>query len=583
MLVRLALLGSSVGFLYGYDLGVVAATLPLLAAQAGLTASQLEAVAAHTRLGAAIGACLGARLVRRGPRAAAALCALAFGAGALLAASADHPSWWPLAAGRLLSGGAIGLSAVTAPLYLSDIAPPSLRGAVVALFELQLTVGVLAASLVCNVAQLPASAAWLAQRLPALALWRLLVLLPVVPSLLLLCAALCLPDPPSRLVARGQVDRAFSLLLRLHSFRRARAFGAPRGSTSEWAWGGTPTGRSRVSCAADESFSGYGAERLLRFTSGSTSLGSFTALPLSTSHQNLRTQEAIAFSAQRHLDAIVAAHTISSARTRRPSLSQLLFGRERRAARLALALAVCNHANGVATVSLYLGTILTRRFGMGGSAAGALSCAVLFVKVLAVVAATLVVDRVGRRRLLLLGSLTTAAGLALVAVAISISSPWLTILFVGLTTTCYAGSMAPVFYILLAELFSDDVRILATVAATSVTFATGAVADSVFLSLCAVVGYEGTLASFAAVSILGGGIVLRFLPETKGLSRLAILRVMASDQVVPTSEHAAPDGRATLQTELSAEEVVGSQLAEQDPDETALLGMRTSSALALAA
>ena len=52
--------------------------------------------------------------------------------------------------------------------------------------------------------------------------------------------------------------------------------------------------------------------------------------------------------------------------------------------------------------------------------------------------------------------------------------------------SCYAGSLAPVFYILLVELFSEGVRPLAAGVATGVTFATGALTDSIFLSLCGV-------------------------------------------------------------------------------------------------
>ena len=70
------------------------------------------------------------------------------------------------------------------------------------------------------------------------------------------------------------------------------------------------------------------------------------------------------------LDSIVAAHAISLARARPASLRQLLFGRERRAARLMVLLAVCNQANGVSTLTVYLSTVLARQLGVEGTSAG---------------------------------------------------------------------------------------------------------------------------------------------------------------------------------------------------------------------
>ena len=61
------------------------------------------------------------------------------------------------------------------------------------------------------------------------------------------------------------------------------------------------------------------------------------------------------------------------------------------------------------------------------------SCLLVTIKLVAVMGAMLVVDRVGRRLLLLLGSLLTATALAFAAIAISVGSAPLTIVSVGLT------------------------------------------------------------------------------------------------------------------------------------------------------
>jgi len=285
------------------------------------------------------------------------------------------------------------------------------------------------------------------------------------------------------------------------------------------------------------------------------------------------------------LDSIVAAHAISIARARPASLRQLLFGRERRAARLMVLLAVCNQANGVSTLTVYLGTVLARQLGVEGKSAGLISCCLIFVKLVAVLIAMLAVDRVGRRTLLLFGSAFTAAALALSAAAVSAGSAPLAVAAIGLTVVFYAGSLAPVFYILLAELFSEGVRPLAAAVATGVTFATGAVADSVFLSLCGAVGYDGTLAVFAATCAACGAAVLYFLPETKGRSRLAVLRLLASDAAgFPATSVGVPSpGDDALHTELSTDLTSIDVPAEHTADESTWMTRRTSSALVLAA
>ena len=61
------------------------------------------------------------------------------------------------------------------------------------------------------------------------------------------------------------------------------------------------------------------------------------------------------------------------------------------------------------------------------------SCLLVTIKLVAVMGAMLVVDRVGRRLLLLVGSLLTASALAFAAIAISLGSAPLTIVSVGLT------------------------------------------------------------------------------------------------------------------------------------------------------
>ena len=607
-LVMMALFACSGGMLFGYDTGTMVATLPMLVEEQSLTDEQTEAVVGHTKAGAALGALLGSWLFRHGhgPRWTFFLSNAAYVAGPALMAFAS--GYLQISFGRLLTGFGIGMSAVTAPVYLGDIAPKESRGAVVAMYELMLAFGVLIASLIAFVLQLPAPAAALSHLLPFAPLWRVLFVLPALPALLLLLCSLLLPDPPSRLVALGHVDRAFNLLLRLHSYHPKGLSPTPttccsRQPTAVFARRTSSQTSESVTPELDESRSaappGTFASRPARFSSGSTE-GSYMGIPLSPSGALLRDQEHALEGAQEALNGIIAGQAAAIARSNPIGLHELVFGKERRAARLLL-LAVCNQASGVSTLTVYLGTVLSRTTHMSHTAAGLASCGIVLLKLIAVLFAMCVVDRVGRRSLLIAGSLLNAVALALIAASIASHSALLTIGSIGVYVVCYAASLAPVFYILLAELFSESVRPLAAGVATGVTFATGALTDSVFLSLCGTVGYSGALGTFSGLCLLCALTVLLYLPETKGRTQLEILRLLASDSSMWSRRRGGGMGAGQVRaatdsdvhTELSVslsasanEDAlceVSSAQGDREDDELRACRQRRSSALVLAA
>ena len=143
MIWLLILYGVLGGALFGYDLGCITGALPLMLndTSLALTDPQAELVVGYCKCGAAAGALAGVWLLRRGHTLCFWLSSLAFIAGPLLVAGAN--GWLAISAGRLVVGVGIGLSAVASPTYLAEIAPPSRRGGIVALYELALSLGLL--------------------------------------------------------------------------------------------------------------------------------------------------------------------------------------------------------------------------------------------------------------------------------------------------------------------------------------------------------------------------------------------------------------------------------------------------------
>ncbi len=68
--------------------------------------------------------------------------AILFVAGSLFSAAA--PNVEILLVSRVLLGSAVGVASPTAPLYLSEIAPEKIRGSMISMYQLMITIGILA-------------------------------------------------------------------------------------------------------------------------------------------------------------------------------------------------------------------------------------------------------------------------------------------------------------------------------------------------------------------------------------------------------------------------------------------------------
>ena len=119
-------------------------------------------------------------------------------------------AWSPamLITGRVFLGIAVGIASFTAPLYLSEIAPRTMRGAMISLHQLMVTVGILAAFL-SNTAFSGAGD------------WRWMLGVIAFPALALLFGLLFLPRSPRWLMSRGRNEEAEHVLEKLRSDRQS--------------------------------------------------------------------------------------------------------------------------------------------------------------------------------------------------------------------------------------------------------------------------------------------------------------------------------------------------------------------------
>ena len=190
--------GALGGMLFGYDTGVISGAILFIEADLGLNAFSLGLVVSSLLLGAMAGAGIAGPLSDRlGRRRIIIIAAIIFTVGALGAALA--PNVAVLVLFRIVLGVAVGAAALIVPLYLSEVAPTEIRGAVSSLNQLMIVVGILLAYIVN--ALLAASEAW-----------RTMLGLAVVPSLALLVGMYFMPETPRWLVSRGRDDEARDVL-----------------------------------------------------------------------------------------------------------------------------------------------------------------------------------------------------------------------------------------------------------------------------------------------------------------------------------------------------------------------------------
>ena len=186
------------GVLYGFDMGIIAAALVFLRTTFALSTRMEEAVVSIVLVGAMSGAFLGGIIADRiGRRATLVWGAALFILGSILAPTA--PNVATLLIARALLGVAIGFTSVTAPVYISELAPPQSRGMLIGLYQFALTLGIALADLTGYL--LASSHAW-----------RLMFGLGAIPAVLFLFLVLTVPESPRWLCAQGQWTKATAVL-----------------------------------------------------------------------------------------------------------------------------------------------------------------------------------------------------------------------------------------------------------------------------------------------------------------------------------------------------------------------------------
>jgi len=139
------------------------------------------------------------------------------------------------------------------------------------------------------------------------------------------------------------------------------------------------------------------------------------------------------------------------------------------------------------------------------------------------VLAIFLLDRVGRRPLLLTGVAGQIVGLAILGAAFQFQQfanlkSSMAIGGLVIYVACFAFGLGPIFWLLISEIYPLKVRGAAMSLVTVTNWAMNLAVAVTFLTLVAVLGHAGTFWLYGVIA-LGAWVFINFLvPETKGKS-----------------------------------------------------------------
>lgn len=351
---------------------------------------------------------------------------------------------------RIIVGLAIGVASFTAPLYLSEIAPKSIRGSMISLYQLMITIGILTA-FVIN------SAIYKDTFQDGISLgtvddylftvensWRYMLGFSAIPAVLFLAGMFFLPRSPRWLVSVGQKEYAREVLHKIRSSKNE--------AESEYA-----EINETVAAAASQKTNG---------------------LKLFKNNPNFR-----------------------------------------RSVSLGMILQIMQQLTGI-NVIMYFGPKVLLNAGFSETFASSWGTIMIgLTNVLATFIAIYLVDRAGRKPILLSGFILMAISLAAVAILMNYpQASYITFGFILLFIISFAFSAGPLIWVLCSEIQPLNGRDFGITCSTGTNWGINMIVAYTFLQLLSGLGASTTLGLYAFFCIVSIVITIRFVPETKGVS-----------------------------------------------------------------
>ncbi|KAI8361686.1 major facilitator superfamily domain-containing protein [Mortierella sp. GBAus27b] len=379
--------------------------------------------------------------------------------------------------GRIVVGFACGLGGVVAPSYLGEISTIKGRGAMGTMYQLLIVVGILISNLIGLGLSHPPK-------------WRILLALNGVPPLIQLFLLPSLVESPRWLVSKNMIQEGRDALQKLRG----------------------------VDADIEHEFSdivqlllGHGANAATTSTATDSSNGD-------SAYGEVKK------------DAEVAA-PVTRSRPHNYSIPHLFSSECRGLAIVGILVHFFQQASGINGLIYYSTTFLGNVFGDGNSKY--ITVGVSCCNLLATLASVFLIDRTGRRTLLLVSLAGVALSSLLLVAGAYADVGVLVVVAVFLYTAFFAVGLGPIPWLLLSEMLPTYALSPASAVATAVNWLTNFVIGLVFPSLNKGLG-NGTFILFASITGVGFFYIWYFVPETKARP---IEDIMAEKGVAPRSSY----------------------------------------------
>lgn len=449
------------GLLFGYDWVVIGGAKPFYEAYFNITNASLSGWAMSSALiGCMVGAFIAGTVSDKyGRKRPLILAALLFVISAWGTVAAD--SFNAFVVFRIIGGVGIGLASALSPMYIAEIAPADKRGKFVAINQLTIVIGVLAAQIInlliaepvaSNAAQADILQSWNGQMG-----WRYMFGAELVPAFAFLLLMFVVPESPRWLVKMGMVDKAKATLLRIGS----------------------------------ESYASRTVQEIESTLSAETRSLPFSALF-------------------------------------KPDVKPILV--------IGVVLAAFQQWCGINVIFNYAQEIFASAgFDINDTLKSIVATGL--INLVFTILAIPFVDKIGRRKLMIIGSagLTVIYGLMSAAYAYGmLGLPVLMLVLIAISI--YALTLAPVTWVLLSEMFPNKVRGTAMSVSTLALWVACFALTYTFPLLNAGLGASGSFLLYGVICACGFVFIYKRVPETKGRSLEELEKILVTREAAVGKE-----------------------------------------------
>lgn len=415
------------GFLFGFDTAVISGAEKSIQQFWNLSAFEHGLTISIALIGTVIGSLFGSRPSDRfGRKNTLYFVAAAYLISSLGTAFADN--WSVFLIFRFLGGLGVGISSVTAPIYISEVSPADSRGRMVGLFQFNVVLGILISYLSNYLISQVGTASW-----------RWMLGVQAFPSLVFIVLIRFIPESPRWLILKkGATERALEIL------------------------------------------------RIIN--------------PLNCEEELVAIQ-----------NSKLSAHN--------PKGENLFSGQYKTPVVLAMLFAFFNQVSGINAIIYYAPRIFEMA-GLGAHSSLLSTVGIGLINFIFTLFAINIIDKVGRRLLMLIGSFGLIASLFLVGFTFYSGhfSGFAIPLYMMIFIAFFAFSQGAVIWVFISEIFPNQVRAKGQTLGSSTHWVMAALIAFAFPYLAETLGGATTFFFFGSMMVLQLIFVWGYMPETKGKS-----------------------------------------------------------------